>query len=203
MVAKCLGLNESGLAWFSEYQEFVCTLIVEVIHPNNAQCIYGLAKSLENGVLSRSAVRAGLHNLLTISLHLKVKERIIKSLGNAKGEVSPKQFLIGALLRILGQPLGVGQGNNPTCQSARGISMWSQHAPAKLIHMVHAAAVHNDLSFRFEGKEIKYSESALGLVQKLDHQLDAVSVTLVPMLDKIYNEMMRRASGRGKIPTNG
>tara|TARA_R110000737_G_C14607913_1_gene490433 strand:- start:2442 stop:3212 length:771 start_codon:yes stop_codon:yes gene_type:complete len=78
--------------------------------------------------------------------------------------------------------------------------MWSQHAPAKLIHMVQAAAVHDDLSFRFEGSEIKYSESALGLVQKLDHQLDAVSVTLVPMLDKIYNEMMRRASGRGEDP---
>jgi len=200
VVGRCLGLNESGLALFSEYQEFVCTLIVDVIHPSNAQCIYGLAKSLENGVLSRSAVRAGLHNLQTISLHPNVKERIIKSVGSAKAEVSPKQFLIGALLRILGQPLGVGQGNNPTCQSARGISMWSQHAPAKLIHMVHAAAVHNDLSFRFEGKEIKYSETALGLVQNLDHQLDAVSVTLVPMLDKIYNEMMRRASGRGEDP---
>jgi hypothetical protein len=200
LVAKCLGLNESGLARYNEYQEFVCTLIEEVIHPYNAQCIFGLSKSLENGVLSRAAVRAGLHNMLKVVIHPKVAERIMKSNGSAPGEVSPKQYLIGALLRILGQPLGVGQGNNPTCQGARGISMWSQHAPAKLIHMVHSAAVHDDLSFRFEGTEIKYSESALGLVEKLDHQLDAVSVTLVPMLDKIYNEMMRRASGRGEDP---
>jgi hypothetical protein len=200
LVAKSLGLNESGLARFNEYQEFVCTLIEEVIRPYNAQCIFGLSKSLENGVLSRAAVRAGLYNMLKVAIHTKVAERIMKSNGSAPGEVSPKQYLIGALLRILGQPLGVGQGNNPTCQSARGISMWSQHAPAKLIHMVHSAAVHDDLSFRFEGTEIKYSESALGLVQKLDHQLDAVSVTLVPMLDKIYNEMMRRASGRGEDP---
>lgn len=200
LVAQCLGLNESGLARFNEHQAFVCTIIAEVIHPYNAQCIFGLSKTLENGVLSRTAVRSGLHNLLTISLHPNVEERINKSITGSTGEVSPKQYLIGALLRILGQPLGVGQGNNPTCQSARGISMWSQHAPAKLIHMVQAAAVHDDLSFRFEGSEIKYSESALGLVQKLDHQLDAVSVTLVPMLDKIYNEMMRRASGRGEDP---
>ncbi|EPR71603.1 hypothetical protein [Cyclobacterium qasimii] len=200
LVAKCLALDEAGVVRFNEHQEFVCSIIADVIHPYNAQCIYGLSKTLENGVLSRTAVRAGLHNLLTISLHPKVEERIIKSVGSSTSAVSPKQYLIGALLRILGQPLGVGQGNNPTCQSARGISMWSQHAPAKLIHMVHSAAVHDDLSFRFEGSEIKYSESALGLVQKLDHQLDAVSVTLVPMLDKIYNEMMRRASGRGEDP---
>jgi len=200
LVAKCMGLNDSGLARFNEYKEFVCSLIEEVIHPYNAQCIFGLSKSLENGVLSRTAVRAGLDNMLKLAIHTKVSERILKSNGSVPSEVSPKQYLIGALLRILGQPLGVGQGNNPTCQSARGISMWSQHAPAKLIQMVHSAAVHNDLSFRFEGSEIKYSTSAIGLVQKLDHQLDAVSVTLVPMLDKIYNEMMRRASGRGEDP---
>lgn len=78
--------------------------------------------------------------------------------------------------------------------------MWSQHAPAKLIQMVQMAAVHDDLSFRFEGQEVKYSLTQPGLVQVLDHHLDAVSVTLVPMLDRIYNDMMIKASGRGEDP---
>ena len=73
-------------------------------------------------------------------------------------------------------------------------------APAKLINMVQTAATYNDLTIRFEGKEIESSEVGLGLVQNLDHNLDAVSVTLVPMLDKIYNEMMLRASGRFEDP---
>ncbi len=199
-VPACLGLNPTGEARWNELTDYVSELILETIHPYNAQCIYGLSKMMENGVLSREAVRSGLSNLMNIEIHPEVEKRIFKSTRTPHEKISARQYLIGSLLRILGQPLGVGQGNNPTCQSARGISMWSQHAPAKLIHMVQTAAEHNDLSFRFEGEEIKYSTSAVGLVHNLDHNLDAVSVTLVPMLDKIYNEMMRRASGRGEDP---
>ncbi|WP_232834890.1 hypothetical protein [Pleomorphovibrio marinus] len=200
IIPLCLGLNPSGVARFNELSTYVIQLIKEIIDPFNAQCIYGLAKMLENSVLSREAVRSGLSNLLTIKIHPEVEKRILKSTRTPHEKVSPKQYLIGAVLRILGQPLGVGQGNNPTCQSARGISMWSQHAPAKLIHMIQTAAVYDDLTFRFEGREVKYSTTPQGLVQALDHNLDAVSVTLVPMLDRVYNEMMRLASGRGEDP---
>ena len=200
LVPVCLGLNPTGVARFNEMSTYVMHLITEVIDPFNAQCIYGLGKMLENGILSREAVRSGLSNLLSIRIHPEVEKRILKSTRTPHEKVSPKQYLIGAVFRILGQPLGVGQGNNPTCQSARGISMWSQHAPAKLIHMIQTAAVYDDLTFRFEGREIKYSTTPQGLVQVLDHNLDAVSVTLVPMLDRVYNEMMRLASGRGEDP---
>lgn len=199
-IPACMGLNPTGLARYNEFRDFISFLIVQVIHPYNAQCVYGLAKMLENGILSREAVRAGLYNVSKISIHPEVAKRILISTGTPHKKITPKQYLMGSLFRVLGQPLGVGQGNNPTCQSARGISMWSQHAPAKLIHMLQTAAVHNDLGFRFEGKEINYSETPDGLIQRLDHHLDAVSVTLVPMLDRIYNEMMRRASGRGEDP---
>ena len=200
LVPFCLGLTEAGKARWNEYQEFISKLILKTIHPYNAQCIYGLAKMLESGIFSREAVRSGLANMLTIKIHPEVENRILKSTKTPHEKVSALQYLMGALFRVLGQPLGVGQGNNPTCQSARGISMWSQHSPAKLINMVQTAASYNDLTFRFEGKEIKSSEVGQGLVQQLDHNLDAVSVTLVPMLDKIYNEMMLRASGRGEDP---
>ncbi|QCK16619.1 hypothetical protein [Mangrovivirga cuniculi] len=200
LVPPCLGLNAVGKAKWNEYAKTLSGIIMQTVHPYNTQCIYGLAKMLEKGIISREAVRSGLFNLATIKIHPKVEERIIKSTRSPHDEVTARQYLIGALFRILGQPLGVGQGNNPTCQSARGISMWSEHAPAKLINMIQTAAVHNDLMFRFEGQEIKASLTGKGLVQKLDHNLDAVSVTLVPMLDKIYNEMMLRASGRGEDP---
>lgn len=200
LVPLCLGLSEAGTARWKEFKDFISNLIVRTIHPFNAQCIYGLAKMLESGIFSREAVRSGLANMLAIKIHPEVEERILRSTKTPHEKVNALQYLMGALFRVLGQPLGIGQGNNPTCQSARGISMWSQHAPAKLIHMVQTAATHNDLTFRFEAQEIKSSEVGLGLVQNLDHNLDAVSVTLVPMLDKIYNEMMLRASGRGEDP---
>lgn len=200
LIPLALGLSEAGTARWNEFREFISNLILKTIHPYNAQCIYGLAKMLESGIFSREAVRSGLANMLTIKVHPDVEARILKSTKTPHEKISALQYLMGALFRVLGQPLGVGQGNNPTCQSARGISMWSQHAPAKLIHLVQTAATYNDLTFRFEAQEIKSSEVGLGLVQNLDHNLDAVSVTLVPMLDKVYNEMMLRASGRGEDP---
>ncbi|RUA34227.1 MAG: hypothetical protein DSY77_06240, partial [Bacteroidetes bacterium] len=200
IVPVALGLAPVGETRWNELTEYLSDLILKTVHIYNAQCIYGLAKMLENGTIAREAVRSGLSNLSGIKIHPQVEERILKSTKNPHQAVSARQYLIGALFRILGQPLGVGQGNNPTCQSARGISMWSQHAPAKLINMVQTAAVTNDITFRFEGQEIKASVTGQGLVQNLDYNLDAVSVTLVPMLDRIYNEMMIRGSGRAEDP---
>ncbi|WKV11333.1 hypothetical protein [Marivirga harenae] len=199
-IPVCLGLSPAGESRWFEFTDYLSKLILKTVHIYNAQCIYGLAKMLENGMIARESVRSGLSNLGEIQIHPKVEERILKSTRNPHQAVSARQYLIGALFRILGQPLGVGQGNNPTCQSARGISMWSQHAPAKLINMVQTAAVTDDITFRFEGQEIKASVTGKGLVQNLDYNLDAVSVTLVPMLDRVYNEMMLRASGRGEDP---
>ncbi len=200
IVPVCLGLSPAGETQFNEFTDFIIDLIKETIHPNNCQCIYGLSHMLDIGILSREAVRSGLSNLATSRIHANVEERIKLSSRKEVTDVSPKQYLMGALFRILGQPIGVGQGNNPTCQSARGISMWSQHAPAKLINMLQTVAVHDDISFRFEGKEIKASETGQGLVHKLDYNLDAVSVTLVPLLDKVYNQMMLLGTGRGEDP---
>ncbi|WP_296619949.1 hypothetical protein [Marivirga sp.] len=199
-VPVCLGLSPIGETRWNEHVDYLSKLILKTVHIYNAQCIYGLAKMLENGIIAREAVRSGLSNIGEIKIHPEVEARILKSTTNPHQSVSARQYLIGALFRILGQPLGVGQGNNPTCQSARGISMWSQHAPAKLINIVQTAAVTNDITFRFEGQEIKASVTGQGLVQTLDYNLDAVSVTLVPMLDRVYNEMMLRGSGRAEDP---
>ncbi len=200
IIPTALGLTDTGVAECHKHIKEIKKLINYIVHPDNAQCVYGLSRMLEKGLFSRQAVRAGLDNIKRIRLHTEVENNILKSIAHPNEELSALQYLIGALIRILGQPLGIGQGNNPTCQSARGISMWSQHAPAKLINMVITSATLNNLSFRFEGKEIEADKLGHGLVKQMDFSLDAVSVVLVPLLDKVYSEMMKRASGRTDDP---
>jgi len=200
LLSKALKLDDTGKAEWLQHQKFVGKLILEIIHSNNNQFLYGLAKMLEKGMFSRQAVRAGLDNMRRIRLNSLAEKAILKSMLVKDPEVNALQYLLGALIRVLGQPLGVGQGNNPTCQSARGISMWSQHAPAKLINLVIMAATQNNLIFRFEGAELESKLLGQGLVETLDYNLDAVSVILVPKIDKIYNEMMKRAFGRADDP---
>lgn len=200
LIPECLSLNDRGLAEWSKHRDFLKPLLMETVSVHNAQCIYGLARMLGRNLLSQRPVRVGLENLRRIKINLQVESRILKSNHDSRGNVSATQYLMGALIRVLGQPLGVGQGNNPTCQSARGISMWSQHAPAKLIDMVITVATQNNLIMRFENDDLVSNQLGKGLVEKLDYDLDGVSIVLVPHLDKIYNEMMRRATGRGEDP---
>ncbi|UZD22277.1 hypothetical protein PBT90_02300 [Algoriphagus halophytocola] len=196
LVPTCLDLNDRGSAEWDKYHELVTPLILETVSWDNCQCIYGLARMLRKNLFSRRAVRVGLENLRKIKINPQVEKRILKSLANRDEEVTALQYLIGGSIKVLGQPLGVGQGNNPTCQSARGISMWSQHSPAKLIDMIITVATQNNLIMRFENQNLVSNNLIKGLVDQLDYNLDVVSVVLVPHLDKIYNEMMRLSAGR-------
>ncbi|MBL6447810.1 hypothetical protein JMN32_15935 [Fulvivirga sp. 29W222] len=200
LIPKALLLNKRGQAEWSKHKELVIKLIGEVVSIDSFQCIYGLARVLEKSLLSRNAVKASLNNLRMISINSQVEKRILKCQTKPRKTVTAKQYLLAATLRVLGQPLGIGQGNNSTCQSARGISMWSQHSPAKLINMIITVAAQNNLILRFENIDLESNKLTKGLVDKLDYNLDAVSAVLVPHLDKIYNEMMRLASGRGEDP---
>jgi len=196
LVPSCLALNDRGVAEWQKYKELVTTLISDTVSFDNCQCIYGLARMLGRNLFSRRPVRVGLENLRKIKVNSQVEKRILKSLKNRDSDITALQYLVGGMIKVLGQPLGVGQGNNPTCQSARGISMWSQHAPPKLIDMVITVSTQNNLIVRFEHQDLTSNKLGKGLLDKMDYNLDVVSVVLVPHLDKIYNEMMRLASGR-------
>ncbi len=198
LVKLALGLDNVGKAELDKHKDFVTELIRTVIHPDTGRSCYGLAKLLERSLLSHQPVKSGLQRILGMKLHKDVEGNIRQSRQNST--LDPKHILTADCLSILGQPLGVGQGWNPTCQSARGISLWSSHAPGKLLNMVENAAKSNSLSMRFEGTVIKSDEQVLGLVKELDYNLDAVSIVLVPHLDKIYNEMIRRAANRYDDP---
>lgn len=200
LVTACMGLSKTGKAQFENHRGFIYKIIDEIVTPVNHRSAYGLMRTLERGLLERSDVRAAINNLRTARLHPEVEESVLKSYIAEKGEITAKQLLLSAVFRILGQPLGVGQGNNNTCQSARGISMWSRHEPAKLLNMIITVCTRNNLIMRFENEELESGKLIKGLIDELDYDLDAVSVVLVPHLDKIYNEMMRRAAARGEDP---
>ncbi|MDG5767612.1 hypothetical protein QA596_09065 [Balneolales bacterium ANBcel1] len=198
LIGRLLGLNDYGLAELKEHHASITRFISFACRPDTTRFVYGLAAMLERNLLSRQPVMTGLEKLTDISLHPDVAAHISASRPDSR--CTPLQHLFADTICMMGQPLGVGQGWNPTCQSARGMSLWSRHAPGKLLDLIHTAASSNDLEMRFEGQLLKASELPEGLAKDFDYNLDAVSIALVPHLDRIYFEMMRRASGRGEDP---
>ncbi len=193
LIPRCLSLNPHGIAEFNRHKEDVVSIIQEFITLANRQSVYGLRKVLERSLLSRKLIFHALERLKSINIHPEIAERLV--IGNMSGyEATPKQLLMGGIYALLGQPLGVRQGNNPTCQSARALSMWSRHDPGKLINMLIDAASTNNIIFRYEGDLIESAEVLQGVADRIDFKLDYVSIVLVPHLDRIYNEMMKRAS---------
>jgi hypothetical protein len=193
LVSVLLHLNAHGEAEYERHQSFVHILIRDFITPANKESVYGLSRVLRRNMLSAKHTWNALNRLVRAKLHPEVARRLQQS--NTSGhEASPIQLLIGGIINVLGQPLGVRQGNNPTCQSARGISMWSRHAPAKLINMLLDVATRDNLIFRYEGELIESAKVIEGVMARLDPRLDRVSVVLVPHLDKVYNEMMKKAT---------
>lgn len=200
-VGLALGLSDAGQAEVERHDALVRQLIGLAIHPATAQSIYGLAGVLERSLLSRSEVAAGLRRLLDFPLQAQVKRRLVASAGVAhrRQGVTAHGLLVAGALSVLGQPLGVGQGSMPTCQAARGISLWAQHAPAHLLDLVLHAARDGLIQQRFEGDLLDTSRiRGGGLATGVDPSLDPVSLVLVPHLDLLYNEIMRRVAGRGE-----
>lgn len=195
LVPDLLALDAHGRADYERHQAFVRMLIAEFITPAMRQGVYGLARVLQRNLLSRKIAWHAFNRLIRIKVHPEIARKLM--LGNQSGlEASPIQLLVNGILCVLGHPLGVRQGNNPTCQSARGISMWSRNAPGKLLNLLIDAATTNNIIIRYEGELLESATSGEGLVNELDFKLDPVSIVLVPHLDKIYNEMMRRAGLR-------
>ncbi|MGE0433503.1 MAG: hypothetical protein AB7S36_14695, partial [Planctomycetota bacterium] len=199
LVPVALGLTPAGVADLEANAAFVHQLIGIAIHPATAQAIYGFARLLDRSLLSRSAVETGLRKLIDATLRPDVVERLDALVTPGRRDddnLTANGILVAGALAVLGQPLGLGQGNLPTCQSVRGISLWAQHAPAELLNYVLSAARDGVVQMRFEGdlldSSLLLAENKLGP----DPGLDAVSQVLVPHLDALYYEIMRRSAGR-------
>lgn len=197
LLAEAMGLSSTGRDCLLCYRELVHALIKEAVQAETAQAVYGLALLLERGILYHPAVGPALWRQVNLPLSRTTRERLEMVFGATS---SPRSRLLEGVLCVLGQPLGVGQGNNPTCQSARAISMWAYSDPDYLLQMVVWASRDDEVIMHFEGKPVSSLESAGGVAKVLHLDLDAVSLILVPHLDRIYGEMGRLCMNREGDP---
>ncbi|MEQ6916589.1 hypothetical protein [Halomonas aquatica] len=197
LLAEALGLSSTGRDCLLCYRELVHALIRGGVYPSTPQAAYGLALTLERGIFYQPPVAPAMWRQLGMPL----SEWSQACLNMAFGEtVSPRARLLEGVLCMLGLPLGVGQGNNPTCQSARALSMWAYNDPDYLLQMVAWAARDDDIIIHFEGMPLSSMASLSGVAQSLPMDLDPVSLIVVPHLDRIYAEMIRRCIGRQGDP---
>ena len=197
LIAEALGLSMTGRDCLLHYRDLMLTLIREGIFPETAQGLYGLALLLERGVLYQPPLEPALWRQTSMSLCPQAQYRLELAYGF---HPRPKAWLIQGVLNMLGQPLGVGQGNNPTCQSARALSMWAYNDPDYLLQMVTWAARDNEIIMHFEGTPVSSATSRGGVASEVTLDLDPVSLVVVPHLDRIYAEMGRLCIGREGDP---
>ncbi len=197
LLTEALGLSSTGRDCLLCYRELVHALIGSAVQPATAQAVYGLALMLERGILYQPPVAPAMWRQLGLTPSEWSKARLTLAYGHA---ASPSARLLEGVLCMLGLPLGVGQGNNPTCQSARALSMWAYNDPDYLLQMVAWAARDDEIIMHFEGQAISSMESSGGVAQSLPMDLDPVSLIVVPHLDRIYAEMGRRCADREGDP---
>lgn len=195
-IQAALDLSETGIASFYANQQLIHDIIQISIYPETRQAVYGLARVLDRGVLTQEHVLA-IRRLFDLPIHAQVRQALAK-FKDEQSAISLNGILIAGVVGVLGQPLGIGQGLNPTCQSARAISLWAQHGIGQLLEFIARAARDNDIDMTFEGETIHSSLLIGGVAGEIHQDLDPVSIVLVPHLDKIYNEMMNRTLLRGE-----
>jgi hypothetical protein len=195
LISTCLGLSSTGNDSLLSYKILVNRLIGEVVWPETAQVIFGLHGLLERGILYDNPIALAFWR--QINLPLSKNTQVL--LGSTQTSASAKVVLLAGIINLLGQPLGLGQGNNPLCQSVRALSMWADNDPNYLMHQLSCAARDNDITMYFEGQRL----SSAGLLSYYGKNgdftdLDPVSTVIVPHLDVIYKRMGEICSGRGE-----
>jgi hypothetical protein len=198
-LAEALSLDESGTAQARQHAELVARLVLAAVHTETRYAIEGLRCTLERCLLAQREVRVGLEHLTQLDSCPQARAALGISANAADPNGSTRSILIAGSLAVLGSPLGMGQGDHPTCQSVRGISLWSQHAPGELLKHVAQAAHSGFLTLSFEGQVLRSDLMGEGLAKDpLDASLDPISRLLVPHLDRLYNYLMALATGRGQ-----
>lgn len=191
LVARALGLNDLGEAELAQNEEFALQLIRVCIVPATASRIYGFARFLERGLLSRQAVSVGLRRLIDLDLRSEVRRNLLGRCRRRDG-VTANSLLVAGTIAALGQPLGIGQGSNPTCQAARAISLWAQHAQGYLLEQLISAARDGFVEAVFEHERLRSDQLTGGVATQIDFDLDPVSIVLTPHLDVLYDALMKK-----------
>ena len=193
LIPTALGLSMTGLDVLQCYSQLVHALIDEAIYPETSQAVYGLTMLLERGTLFTPPIASALWRQIELKLSADASMKLTTVFGEAH---PPRVFLLAGVLSLMGQPLGVGQGNNPTCQSVIGLSMWAYNDADYLLQLVAWAARDDEVLTRFEGESISSKGLEAGLAKAPPLDVDPVSLILVPHLDRIYIEMGRLCGER-------
>ncbi len=197
LVPEAMGLGSTGLDCWRHYRGLIEELIRVAVTPASSQALYGLAMLLDRGVLHHAPIPGALKRLLRLELAPAVRDRIALGFG---AEAPAETHLAAGAVEVIGLPLGVGQGANPTCQSARAISMWALNDPDYLLHLVVQAAEAETVLMEFEGRPIDAAGLPAGLAGFGPIDADPISVLLIPHLDRVYAEMGRLCAGRAGDP---
>ncbi|GAA3965730.1 hypothetical protein [Allohahella marinimesophila] len=197
LLVDALGLSGTGRDCLVCYHDLVLELVQHAVTPQTPQAIFGLSSMLERGILYQPAVGPSLWRQIGLPLSERTEQRIHAGFGTG---VSARTQLLHGVLLMLGLPLGIGQGNNPTCQSARALSIWSYIVPDYLLQLIASAARDDEIVMHFEGEAISSRAALAAGIEALPVDLDPVSLILVPHLDHIYQEMGRLCLGREGDP---
>ncbi|HSG90308.1 MAG TPA: hypothetical protein VLA56_13930 [Pseudomonadales bacterium] len=192
-----LGLSTTGLDALRCFPALVQRLVRDAIFPETAQAVLGLTMLLERGLLYQAPVAPALWRQINITLTPQADAALRAVHGDRQ---PPRVHLLAGAISMLGQPLGVGQGNNPTCQSARALSMWSLNDPDFLLHLVAEVASRDAIGMNFEGQRLDSGDLPAGLAPFRPLDTDPVSTLLIPHLDRIYAAMGRLCGDRGEDP---
>lgn len=195
LLAPALALDKVGVASLETFRTLIGDIIRFAIHRETARAIYGLSRMLTTGALFARPVPPGLRRLMVLAIDANVAAEQ-REASEWQDPPNANVLLLAGTISVLGQPRGVDQGYNPTCQSARAISLWAQNDVGYLLELIAQAARDDELTMHFEGQPIRSSELVSGLAKTLHTELDPVSLLLTPHLDRIYMEMSRRTIGR-------
>jgi len=199
VLARALGLDRVGRAELWRHEHLVHDLIDAAVTPATPMAIAGLSGCLGRTVLSQTEVATGLRNLLRRAPCAEASRRLLASRPFEEEEAAPRSLLIAGALAVLGNPLGVGQGDNPSCQSARGLSLWGQVAPGYFLELLTSAAFEDCTRIRFRGVEL-CSRDLADTPTRTDLRLDPASVVLVPHLQRTYQAMLAIAKDQPGDP---
>lgn len=195
LLPDALALDAVGRVSLEQHPLLIADIIRFAIGPETVRCIYGLSRLLGRGTLFFAPVAPGLRRLMLLPIDPQVAEAL-----RAASEWDPPPpanvLLLAGTLSVLGQPRGVDQGHNPTCQAARAISLWAQNDVGYLLDLIAHAASENELVMHFESDTIRSGQLQFGLARELHTELDPVSLVVTPHLDRIYMEMSRRTIER-------
>ncbi|NHM29369.1 hypothetical protein [Neobacillus terrae] len=196
LLGDVLGLGQNGRNQLLGCLEEIRFLIDKSLIFTTHQSVYGLSKLIEENIMSEDILYS-LRSLASVPISITVQGRIEKSFEISPSEV--RAVIIAGAICLLGSPLGIAQGHNPTCQSTRALSYWAQTHPLYLLELLSKAVALDHIEMEFEG--IRLSSSLLEKYSlNLSIPMDPVSVILLPHLHCVYNEMLKMAGGRKDDP---